>query len=65
LPLDLVGDVLPVAVEEVLFAGLEPALGRADQIVRAALAEQMEVLLADDAAVKNPEAARLWPVQAN
>ena len=57
LHLHFVGDFLPVALQEFLFAGLELALGCAYQIVRATPAEQFEVLLADDAAVKDPEAA--------
>ena len=52
-----VGDFLPVAVEEFLFVGLELAFGRAHQVVRAALAEEFQVVVADDAAVKDPEAA--------
>ena len=42
---DRVGDVLPVAVQEFLFVGLALAFGRAHQIVRAALAEQIQVVL--------------------
>ena len=45
LHLDRVGDVLPVAVQEFLFVGLALAFGRAHQIVRAALAEQIQVVL--------------------
>jgi hypothetical protein len=43
LHLDLVRDFLPVALQQVLFVGLELAFGRAHQIVRAALEEQFEV----------------------
>jgi len=40
-----------------LFVSLEPAFGRAHQVGRAALAQEFEVVVADDAAVKDPEAA--------
>jgi hypothetical protein len=53
------GDLLPVAGEELLFVGLELMFGRAHEVMRAALAEEFKVVVADDAAVKDPEAAGL------
>ena len=42
---DRVGDVLPVAAQEFLFVGRALAFGRGHQIVRAVLAEQIQVVL--------------------
>jgi len=57
LHLHLGGDLLPVAGEQLLLVGFDLALGRAHEVMRAALTQQGEVVFTDDAAVEDPAAA--------